>query len=220
MEAQVSPLGFVNGEFMDIAPRGINRDTCVKYGYQIGKLNGKPCHVANYRNLDGTQVAQKYRFADKSFHCNGSPNYLFGQNLWPNGGKKLVITEGEIDCITVSQLQNNKWPVVSLKNGASGAAKDIAASLEFVSGYEQVILMFDMDEAGRAAIEEAVRVLPFGTARVAQLPFKDANECLLKGASGEVVDQVWKAKQWTPDGIVSVNDVAEEARRPVELDLP
>jgi len=217
-----NPSELIDFEVLPLNARGISLETCKFFDYGIGSWKGQPVQVATYRDKTGRPVAQKLRTRDKDMPWRGSPREvgLYGEWLWSGTGKKLVITEGEIDCMTVSQLQNNKWPVVSLKNGASGAAKDIAASLEFVSGYEQVILMFDMDDAGRAAIEEAVRVLPFGTARVAQLPFKDANECLLKGASGEVVDQVWKAKQWTPDGIVSVNDVAEEAMRPVELGLP
>ena len=33
--SNVSPLGFVQGKFMDITPRGINKETCTKYSYQI-----------------------------------------------------------------------------------------------------------------------------------------------------------------------------------------
>ena len=45
---------------------------------------------------------------------------LWGQHLWKSAkGKRLVITEGEIDCMTVGQLLETKWPVVSLPNGAA-----------------------------------------------------------------------------------------------------
>jgi twinkle protein len=40
--------------------------------------------------------------------------------------------------------------------------------------------MFDQDEPGRLATEEAAAVLPFGKVAVAVLPRKDANEVLVK----------------------------------------
>lgn len=64
--------------------------------------------------------------------------------------KMLVITEGEIDALSVSQAQGNKYPVVSIPNGAQGAKKAILNNLAWVESYERVILAFDMDEAGRA----------------------------------------------------------------------
>lgn len=203
---------------MDIAPRGINKDTCVKYGYQIGELNGKPCHVANYRNLDGTQVAQKYRFADKSFHCNGSPNYFFGQNLWPNGGKKLVITEGEIDCLTVSQLQGNKWPVVSLPSGAQSAKTIFKKQLEWLSSWQEVVVMFDEDKAGREAAESVAHILPAGTCKIARLSMKDPNEMLLANKGEEVIQAFWNAKVWRPDDIVDGTELYDRLTVPKEND--
>ena len=214
----VSPLGFVNGKFMDIAPRGIHKETCVKFGYQIGELNGKPCHVANYRNLDGTQVAQKYRFADKSFHCNGSPNYFFGQNLWPNGGKKLVITEGEIDCLTVSQLQGNKWPVVSLPSGAQSAKTIFKKQLEWLSSWDEVIVMFDEDKAGREAAESVAHILPAGKCKIARLSMKDPNEMMLANKGEEVIQAFWNAKVWRPDDIVDGSELYERLTVPKEND--
>jgi len=207
--SNVSPLGFVQGKFMDITPRGIDKDTCVKYSYQIGELNGKPCHIANYRNMDGAQVAQKYRFADKSFHCNGNPNYFYGQNLWPNGGKKLVITEGEIDCLTVSQIQGNKWPCVSLPSGAQSAKGIFKRQLEWLSTWEEVIIMFDQDKAGREAAESVAHILPAGKCKIARLSGKDPNEMLLAGKADEVIRAFWDARVWRPDDIVDGTELYE-----------
>ena len=210
----VSSLGFVQGKFMDITPRGIQKDTCVKYSYQIGELNGKPCHIANYRNMDGTQIAQKYRFADKSFHCNGTPNVFFGQNLWPNGGKKVVITEGEIDCLSVSQIQGNKWPVVSLPSGAQSAKSVFKRQLEWLSSWDEVVVMFDEDSSGREAAESVAHILPAGKCKIARLPMKDPNEMLLAGKSKEVVQAFWDAKVWRPDDIVDGTELYERLTTP------
>jgi twinkle protein len=74
--------------------------------------------IANYIR-DGVVVAQKVRFPGKDFTFLGKPKDagLYGMHLWRDGGKMVVITEGEIDALSVSQLQDNKWPVVSVPNG-------------------------------------------------------------------------------------------------------
>ena len=36
----------------------------------------------------------------------------------------------------------SKWPVVSIKGGASSAVKDIKNSLEFVEGFEFVVICY------------------------------------------------------------------------------
>ena len=161
---------FVDGTFVAIPQRGIHRDTCVKFGYQLGEKFGQPCHVANYRNLEGNQVGQKYRFQDKSFQSAGDINVFFGQHLWPNGGKKLCITEGEIDALTVSQIQGNKWPVVSLPNGAASATAIFKRQLEWLSSWDEVVVMFDEDDAGRKAAQSVAHILPAGKCKIARLP--------------------------------------------------
>ncbi len=202
----------VAGEVKALAKRGIDDVTCAKWGYKVGTYNGKAVQIANY-TVDGEVVAQKIRFANKDFLFLGDTKRagLYGQHLWRDGGKKVVITEGEIDALTVSQLQNNKWPVVSVPNGAQGAAKSLRGAIEWLEQFEEVILMFDNDEAGNKAVAECAPLFTPGKCKVARLPLKDANEMLLKGRGAEVIDAMWGAKVYRPDGIVSVVDVIDRA---------
>jgi twinkle protein len=119
---------------------------------------------------------------------------LFGQHLWRDGGKMVVVTEGEIDAMSVAQAQGLRWPAVSIPNGAQGAAKAIAAAADWLEGFERVVLMFDMDEPGRKAAEEAARVLTPGKVFIAKLPLKDANEMVQAGRSAELVNIPWDAQ--------------------------
>lgn len=189
--------------------RKINEDTCRKYGYGVGKFKNQTVQVAQYRDKDGIPIAQKLRFPDKSFVTLGdfSQATLFGQ--WSNkeGGKKLVVTEGEIDALTVSQLQDNSWPVVSIPNGAQGAAKSIQNNLEYLESFSQVIFMFDMDEPGQKAARECSALLSPGKAYIASLPAKDPNELLQAGRGQEVIKAMWNAKVYRPDGIVLPNEL-------------
>lgn len=190
--------------------RGITKDTCTKLKYFVGEYKGNPCQVACYYDDKGSLVGQKLRFPDKSFAVLGKiSGCLYGSQLW-SSGKKLVITEGEIDALSVSQMQGNKWPVVSIPNGAQAARKAIEANLEYLNNFEEIILMFDMDDPGRKACEDCAKILPVGKAYIANLPLKDPNECLKAGRSGDLVSAIWNAKPYRPDGIVSGQDLYEK----------
>ena len=213
MSYNVWNFGESNGRYSALTARGISKETCQKAGYWIAKVDGVMYQVADYRDQNGNIVSQKVRDKDKNFKTTGShkSDALFGKHLW-NGGKKIVVTEGEIDMLTVMELQDCKYPVVSLGHGASAAKKTCAANYEYFDQFEQIILMFDMDDAGRKAVEEAAQVLPAGKVRVAVLPCKDANECHLNGHDREIMEQVWNAGPWIPDGVVSALSLRERIR--------
>jgi len=205
---------FITGEYQPLPQRLLHEETCKKFRYQIGEINGKPCHIANYFNLDGKQIAQKYRFEGKQFGCSGSPDHFFGQQLWPNGGRKLLITEGEIDCMSASQVSGNKWPVVSLPSGAQSAKTVIKKHLEWLSSFEEVILMFDEDEVGKKAAKEVAHLLPAGRGKIARLPLKDPSELLIAGRGEEITKAMWEAKVWRPDDIVAGSELLERLTNP------
>lgn len=213
MSNNVWNFGDSNGRFSALTARGISKETCQKAGYWIAKVDGNMYQVADYRDQNGTIVSQKVRDKDKNFKTTGShkSDALFGKHLW-NGGKKIVVTEGEVDMLTVMELQDCKYPVVSLGHGAAAAKKTCAANYEYFDQFEQIILMFDMDDAGRKAVEEAAQVLPAGKVRVAVLPMKDANECHLNGHDREIMEQIWNAGPWVPDGVVSALSLRERIR--------
>ena len=221
-KAKSMNTGLIYGEIQSLPKRNISEETCRKFNYMVGKdSSGKTVQAAPY--YDGNEmVAQKIRYPDKSFKFIGEPKRagLFGQQLWGNGGKMIVITEGEIDCLTVSQLQGNKWPVVSIANGAQSAKKAISNHIEWLEAFETVVLMFDMDEAGVKATEECAPLFSPGKCKVASLPYKDANECLLKGQGGAVITAIWQAKTYRPDGLVSLEDILDDIEKPIERGLP
>lgn len=219
-----SSADLIDGEVKALAKRGITEETCRKWGYKVGKnAEGKTVQIANYCDESGRPIAQKVRGAGKTFKFLGDTKHvgLYGQWLWRDGGKMVVVTEGEIDALSVSQLQGNKWPVVSIPNGAQGAAKAIAGSLEWLSGFEKVVLMFDADEPGINAAAECAPILPPGKAFIAHIDgFKDANAALTAGKGSRVVDAIWSAKEYRPDGIVDIESVIERASSPTVLGLP
>ena len=55
--------------------------------------------------------------------------------------------------MTVSQIQNHKWPVVGQTNGAL-AVKTIKRNWDYVNGFDEIILMFDMDAKDAVAVAD------------------------------------------------------------------
>lgn len=205
-----SNFSAVLGAYQDIKSRKITEAICRKYGYQVS-IEGEKCHIANYKSSDGTRVAQKIRKANKQFSIigDGKDMPLFGQNLF-NGGKSVVITEGEIDALSVAQAFDGKWPAVSLPNGAQSAVKAIRNAYEWLNGFEKVVICFDQDEPGRKATQEVCEALPVGKAYIMTLARKDASEVLINDGAAPITSAYWNAAPWRPDGIIAGADLTKE----------
>ena len=201
-------------KWIEAEPRHLNRrklteETCKKIGYGVGEYQGQLCHVASYRGKDGKVEAQKIRLPNKDFRTLGKPTALYGEHLWRDGGKFVTVTEGEIDALSVSQAFGNKWPVVSVPSGAKAAARAVSRSIEFLEKFDHVHFCFDNDEPGRAAANECALLLSPGKAKIVTLPCKDASDCLQQGRVKELINSIYSAKTFRPDGVVCGEDLWE-----------
>ena len=190
-----------------IPARGLTEETCRRFGYWVGQFDGEEVQIAVYRDEKGQPQSQKVRTRDKRFITLGDHKAarLFGSHLWSNG-RKLVVAEGEIDAMSIAQAQNLKFATVSVASGAAGAVRCIKDNWDYVCGFDEVVLMFDQDEPGQKAALAVAEALPVGKARIAHLPYKDANECLVKGRAGDIIDAIFQSKPFRPDGIKSALD--------------
>jgi twinkle protein len=202
--------------------RGITPQTFEFFGYGTATYRGDKVHVAPYHDKDGRLVAQHLRTQDKKFPWVGDVKKAlpFGATRFPRTGKKLVVTEGELDCLAMSQVQGNKYPVVSIGCGAGPQVKKyIAQHRDYFLGFEEVVLMFDMDEPGRDATQLAAEVL--GTrARIAELPLKDPNEMLKAGQTRELLDAMWRARPYRPEGLVEAVNLKAEVLAGIKMGVP
>lgn len=215
--------GFLTGEYQDLHARKLDEATCRKFGYQVGAdKRGNAVQIAPYRDASGRLVAQKIRGKDKRFEVigEGKDMPLFGQHLWPAEGRRVVVTEGEIDALSVAQVCGLRWPVVSLPNGAQGAKKAIQRALEWLCGYESVVLCFDQDEPGRKAAAECAALFPPNKCAIAELPRKDANEMLVAGEVQALSSALWNARPYRPEGIINGADLWAKVQKTVEAGTP
>jgi len=169
----------------------------------------------HYFNDAGVLSGCKVKTKNKIFTYEGeTPGTLFGQHLFPSTGKRVVITEGELDAASCSEAMPG-WPMVSLPSGAAAAKKSIQRNIEWLQGYEEIVLFFDNDEAGRKAAEEAASVLPPGKTKIARLEaYKDASDALQANDAEVVRRAIWDAKPYRPDGIVDGKSLLELVTTP------
>lgn len=198
---------FVKGKTATLTKRGLTQDTCKKWNYQVAIIDKEPVQIANYRDVDGKLIGQKIRYQDKRFQVRGELTGLYGMHLWKEGGKRVVVTEGEVDALSMSQAMDNKWPCVSVPNGAAGAKKSVARSLDWLETFESVVFMFDNDDVGIKAAKECAALMSIGKAKIARLPLKDANDMIVANKSSELVQASWDAKTFRPDGIIGSDNL-------------
>jgi len=221
-----------------IPSREISEHTATQYGVRT-LLNGydgqTPVAIAfPYYNIYNNIIGYKKRLlADKIFNtigdCSLENIVLFGQQLYSSGGKRLYITEGEIDCLSLYQVLRDLAGVeykhlhpcvVSLPHGSKSAASALGSPhvRPFLDKFEEIVLVFDQDDAGREAISSVCAFLPAGKVRVASFSEKDANEMLTKGKSSELKWAVLtQAKQYHPEGITTSRELLTEALRKPEV---
>ena len=203
------------GQFSALTDRKISRATATKYGVKcVHDLQGNVVkHLYPYYN--GHELsATKYRnVKDKDFFVSGTYNDtgLFGQQLF-KGGKYVTIVEGECDAMSAYELLGSKWAVVSIKRGAQGAVRDVKESLEFFEEFENVIIAFDNDKAGKEASIKVARLFKPSKAKILTLPhgYKDPNDMLRSNRHKEFVEAWWASKVYTPSGVINVSEQREK----------
>ena len=201
-----------------LTDRSISLETAKKYGVRSVKDEKGDIIEHHYpAYINNEEVATKIRRPNKVFSWSGSPKGtgLFGQQVAQAGGKYITITEGECDAMAAYELLGSKWPVVSVKNGAQGAVKDVQENLEFLESFDTVVISFDNDKPGREASKKVARILKPGKAKILSLPteFKDPNEMLKLGHHKAYVTAWWASKIYTPSGILNVSEERENYKK-------
>jgi twinkle protein len=199
------------GSFNALSDRRISQATAKKYGVKVAlDLQGNVIkHFYPYYNGYELSATKCRNVRNKDFFVSGTYNDtgLFGQQLF-KGGKYVTITEGECDAMAAYELLGSKWAVVSIKRGAQGAVKDVKESLEFFDEFENVIIAFDNDKAGKEAAVKVARLFKPSKAKILNLPngWKDPNDMLRSNKHKEFVEAWWAAKVYTPSGVINISE--------------
>jgi twinkle protein len=170
-----------------------------------------------YFTSDGVLKGVKVKNKQKDFTYDGvSTDTLFAQHLFPSSGKRIVVTEGELDAASCYEAMSG-WPMVSLPHGCASAKKDIQKQIPLFQGYDEIVLFFDSDEPGRKAAKEAASVLPPGKVKIARLEgYKDASDALQDGNAEAIRKAIWDAEPFRPDGIIDAKTLRNLVTTPTK----
>lgn len=67
---------------------------------------------------------------------------FFGQQLFKTGGKDLILTCSETECLKVYESLNGEIPVVSSFFGIVGFQKQVIGNKEFLDSFKNVYLLY------------------------------------------------------------------------------
>lgn len=166
-------------------------------------------HIYPYFDEQGNHVANKVRKkGEKAFYSEGevSKSTLFGQTVFPPGGKAITIVEGECDALACFELTGSRYPCVSVKS-ASSAKGDVVKSFEYLNSFDKIVIAFDADEKGQKAAQEVAPLFTPGKVCILKLTEgKDANEYLMLGLGKKFVDEWFRAPVFMPDGLLIGSD--------------
>ena len=194
------------GTPMAIVDRRISLDTAKRYGVTSDDTN----QYYPYYDQNGKLIGSKSRtVATKEFSARGDMrhNILFGQQLFKTGGRYVTVVEGELDALAAYEMLGSRYPVVSVSKGAGGAVKDFKQNLEWLEGFENVVICFDNDAAGKEAAEKCAQVLSPNKAKIVTLgAYKDASDYLKENKVRQFTAEWWEAKAYRMTGVITLED--------------
>ena len=206
-----------------IPSRKLSRQTCEHYGVRVGvsaEDGVTPLFslFPQYRSasITGWKTIDNHKNIVSTGGKNVDP---FGLNTIKPKGKKLWITEGEYDAMSIFQaiketstLDGWQPDVISIPNGVASASNSLASCYDKLIAYDEIIICFDNDEPGIAAREEICKMFAGKSNYVViPSPYKDASDML---QAGKVNELKWLClsnyNKYQPDGIVNAKDLKAE----------
>ena len=153
----------------------------------------------------GEPYAAKFRTEDKRFAATaGVSRGLFNEDcLRSVAGCRLIVCEGEIDCLSIMQAGFDH--VVSVPDGWSDKGEPgraIIAEEARISAASEIIVAGDMDEAGASLPRYISNLFPQMRVRSVRWPdgCKDANDVLMSAGEADIVSSVEAARTVDPEG--------------------
>ena len=168
-----------------------------------------------YKNELGEHITNKYRPSykiDKNkkqlktwFEAETNINTLYLMDK-ADITKPLVICEGEFDCLSL--IESGIKNAVSVPTGCK-STEWITTNWTWLEQFEEIILWYDNDEAGKEGVKEVFNRLPNKTVKIVYSDIcNDINEILFKYGKLAVLKQFEKASTPLIDGVKSTKQIS------------
>lgn len=226
-ELPVREKGIVNllplGDIIPLGKRNITKESCEHYGVSFSKYQEGPILIFPYC-VGNQTVAQKIKTPDKKIFWKGNVKdvTMFGCQTFTSPAQRLIITEGEEDCLACYQVvKDTSTHVTTLTNGASSVEQFYEKNHEQLLKYPDIVVCMDMDEAGESAAKKFLELLPPGKCRVARLTENDPCDMLVANKENELRWALLKAEVPTLEEVVDLSklslDFFKEEFKPGEM---
>lgn len=191
------------------------RENKIGNGLTFFPGSGTEKHAIQFRYyVDGQLVNVKYRSGDKEFKQEKGGQqafYRYDEIKDPAPGSTLVITEGEIDALSL--IEAGVQYATSVPSGASAVDTGFLDHAKPVlDKYERIILAVDNDAPGRKLEDELSRRI--GTEKCWRVKWpegcKDANDVLSKRSALDLSMVISEAKPFPVSGLFDVLDFEKE----------
>ena len=235
--------------FADYPERGIRKETYEKFGVRMALSTTDRSIQAIYfpfYNEDNKLTGYKKRDLTLDKYDTGHftvvgkvgvTSKLFGQQIAEGIArpkKKLVVAEGEFDCLSVWQasldsVADTKYEgmepfVVSLSCGTGNARAAVSTNVSFVESFDRVTIAFDNDSAtpeeaakkikkGKEALEDVGVLITKSEVYVADFgEYHDPNDMLKAGKWKELSNAVsFATKKFSADKVVTASSLSFES---------
>ena len=151
----------------------------------------------------GESYAAKFRTVDKKFLSTaGVSRGLYNEDaLFQDEDLPIIITEGEIDCLSV--IQSGQLRCVSLPDGWTEQGNKTESLLEVEEQLKKspyIVVAGDNDKAGESLPKTVASIMAGHDVRYVTWPAecKDANDVLLKFNEGVVAEAIKRAVRLDP----------------------
>lgn len=153
------------------------------YFYREGELI-----LVKYLSLDRI-VSDKNPLGKKQIRAESNCEpCLFGWQALPPNTRKITLTEGELDAMSLHQYGH---PALSVPFGGGKGKKQEWIEYEFdrLAAFDEIFICIEKDKSGITATDEIIERLGRHRCRIVNLPYKDANECLQKGVPASEIQK-------------------------------
>ncbi|MCE9557489.1 MAG: hypothetical protein K8R88_00915 [Armatimonadetes bacterium] len=161
--------------------RGLDMSTARRFRLGSGSFNGRPVLVIPVIGEGGVIEAVKYRFVDQLAQDEKSKRFaqepgsgpgLFGGHFL-SGSRFLVIVEGELNAVSISQAIEDIGDVLSI-GSQSG---NILQAVEIAKRYSKFVVWFDEGEKAAETVKHIRNAIPLQSPDMGSGPL-DANDIL------------------------------------------
>lgn len=167
-------------------------------------LNGEiiqRSYVSLKRGEDGKKISMQDKNANKMF---------FGLHLMDKNARQIIITEGQIDCMTLTEVGIPN--AVSMPAGVNNLDW-IDTHWDYLMSFDTIVLAFDQDKAGDTCVAQVSKRLGIERCKIVKFDENDINDLWNNGYDEDDIKKIFAGAEYIPNDSVSALGSSREATK-------